>query len=72
MFGQMMVLCILHVNITNLFLDEQWDLCSLKLARHQDYTVFLKDKTQLLHEETQTKKNEFHKYVIKVIKKNTG
>lgn len=65
-----LVLCILHVNITNLFLDDQWDLCSLKLARDQDYTVFLKDKSQLLHEQTQTRKTKFYKHVIKVIKTN--
>lgn len=72
-----MVLCMLHVNIRNLFLDDQWDLCSLKIVRHRDYTVFLKDKEQLLHEQTQTslslRKTEFYKYVIKVIKsKQTG
>lgn len=70
MFGQMMVLCILYVNITNVFLDDQWGLSSLKLARHQEYTVFLKDEAQLLHEQTKTSKIKFYKYVIKVIKTN--
>lgn len=40
------------MDIRNLFLDDKWDLGSLKIARGKDYTVFLKDKVQLLHEQT--------------------
>lgn len=46
----------------------------MKIARHRDYTVFLKDKAQLLHEQTQTSpsltETELYKDVIKVIKTN--
>lgn len=70
----MMVLCILRVNIQNLFLDDLCNLWSLKIARHRDYTVFLKDEAQLLHEQTQAslslRKTEFYKYDMKVIKPN--
>lgn len=51
----MMVSCILRVNIRNLFLDDKWDLSSLKIARDKDHAVFfLEDKVQLLHEQTKT------------------